>query len=165
MRGLKATCLGWCLMTTQLYPYQIKEHSHVLRTARTAGIETLYLTTWPLKLSLQITSFTCILKPFEQKNWLQFLVAQKMDSSTENLLHGGMNKFKSCDQDSLTEAQQHLLGNHFKNKYSSLRRISCISLCLNLILITSLLLLGGEASKSSRSEYGRLVSEHFSSMC
>ena len=88
-----------------------------------------------------------------------------MDSSTENLLHGGIDKLKSCEQDSPAEAQQYILGKRPQNKYFSRRNIMFLSFTLNIILITSLLLSWAKAAESSRSKYGRLISEFVSSIC
>ena len=83
-----------------------------------------------------------------------------MDSSTENLLSGGSDELKSCEQDSPAEAQQFILGKRSKNKCLSLRTINFISFALNLILTISLLLSWVKATESSRSKFGRLMSKH-----
>ena len=88
-----------------------------------------------------------------------------MDSSTENLLHGGVNKLNSREQDSPAEAQQYILGKRPKNKYFSQKNIILFSFTLDVILIASLLLSWVKAAKSSRSRYGRPISEYVSSIC
>ena len=88
-----------------------------------------------------------------------------MDSSTEDLLHGNVDELKSCEQDSPAEAQQSILGKRSRNTCFSLRTISFLSFALNLILITSFLLSWAKATRSSRSKFGRLVSEHVFNVC
>ena len=84
-----------------------------------------------------------------------------MDSSTASLLHGGIDELKSCDQ-GITVEDQEYIRKRPKNKCFWLRNITFLSLILN---ITLLLLLWGKVTKSSRSKYGRLISEQVSSMC
>ena len=83
-----------------------------------------------------------------------------MDSSTENLLHGEIDELKSCHQNGPTEAQLYTFGKQSKVNYFSPRTIGCLSLILNLILIISLLLQREKATTSSRSKYGKLISEN-----
>lgn len=85
-----------------------------------------------------------------------------MNSSTDNLLQGNIDELKSCDQDSPIDAHQWILGKEFKKINASLKIISCLSLMLNLIFITLLLLLWAKVTEPTRSIYGRLISEDFS---
>ena len=80
-----------------------------------------------------------------------------MDSSTENLLHGEVDELKSWDQDSPTKAQQYV---EKCSKHISMRTMSCLSVILNFLLLTSLFIQWGKINEYGRSKYGSLIAEH-----